>query len=92
MLIEVSGCEPHEEDTWMGTEVRVGGAVLRVVETDDRCVITSRDPDTGAKDFDTLKTIAAYRGDDQEGGLPFGVYADVVEPGTIRIGDPVEPR
>jgi MOSC domain-containing protein YiiM len=24
-----------------------------------------------------------------DGDLPFGVYADVLEPGTVRVGDPV---
>jgi hypothetical protein len=34
--------------------------------------------------------IAGYRSD-AVGELPFGIYADVAEPGTVRLGDPVEP-
>ena len=30
MLFTIDGCEPHEEDTWRGTLVRVGQAVVRV--------------------------------------------------------------
>jgi uncharacterized protein YcbX len=89
MLVEVGGCLPHEEDEWIGRSVRIGEAVIDVIRPDRRCRITTLDPDTGLKDFDTLKVIASYRREAQE--LPFGVYADVAMPGTIRLGDPVEP-
>ena len=67
------------------------GSPVEVIRTDPRCRITTLDPDTGRKEFDTLKVIAAYRGTDPEGGLPFGVYAEVIEPGAVRVGDPVRP-
>ena len=39
---------------------------------------------------DALHHLAAYRGDiPPEEPLPFGVYAAVIEPGTISLGDPV---
>ncbi len=91
MLVEVAGSLAHEEDGWIGRRVRVGEATVEVIRTDPRCRITTLDPDTGRKEFDTLKVIAAYRGTDPEGGLPFGVYAEVIEPGVVRVGDPVEP-
>ena len=34
--------------------------------------------------------IRSYREDGSE-PIPFGVWGDVVEPGTVRLGDPVEP-
>jgi uncharacterized protein YcbX len=91
MLIELDGCQPHEEDAWVGREVQVGGAILRVIRRDPRCVITTLGPDTGVPDFDSLKTIRSYRYDAERKELPFGVYADVVEPGMVRVGDEVEP-
>jgi uncharacterized protein YcbX len=91
MLIDVDGCEPHEEDAWVGREVQVGDAIIRVIRRNPRCVITTMNPDTGVEDFDTLGTIKSYRWDRERKELPFGVYADVVEPGVIRVGDPVEP-
>jgi len=91
MLVEVDGCEPHEEDAWVGREVQVGEAIIRIIRRDPRCVITTLSPDTGAPDFDTLEAIRAYRYDRERKELPFGVYADVVEPGVVRVGDEVEP-
>ncbi len=92
MNLELDGCEPFEEDTWGGRDVRVGGAVIRVGAQVPRCVVTTLDPATGAKDFATLTQIARHRPRiDGGGGLPFGMYAEVVEPGEIAVGDPVEP-
>jgi uncharacterized protein len=90
MLIELDGCAPHEEDTWHGRAIRIGEAVIAVGEQVPRCVITTLDPDSGVHDFSTLKVIKNYRGISPDGDLPFGVYGDVLEPGTIRVGDPVQ--
>jgi uncharacterized protein len=92
MLVEVAGVEPHEEDTWVGREVALGDAVVRVTRPNPRCVVTTQSPDTGERDLDTLREIRGYRGTIPDGGIPFGVYADVVQPGRIRVGDPAGPR
>jgi uncharacterized protein YcbX len=92
MLIEVGGCQPHEEDAWIGRRVRVGEAVLLVERPVARCVITTQDPSTGLKDFDTLKALAAYRGFREGTKVDFGVYAQVLKPGAVGVGDPVEPE
>jgi len=89
--LEVEGCEAYEEDTWSGRRVQVGDAVLAVLDPVPRCVVTTQDPNTGRKDFETLKVIARHRGRIDGGGLPFGMYARVEEPGRVRVGDPVEP-
>ena len=55
--------------------------------------MTTQNPDTGQPDLDTLKALARYRGDaETTEPLPFGVHAAVVEPGLVRVGDPVERR
>jgi uncharacterized protein YcbX len=90
MLVEIGGCEPHEEDTWRGRPLRVGQAVVKVGGPIPRCVVTTLGPETGAKDFDTLKEIAGYRGVTADRDINFGVYADVLEPGRIALGDRVE--
>jgi MOSC domain-containing protein len=94
MLFELDGCEPHEEDTWVKGRVRIGDAVAYIRHDVGRCAITTQNPDTGAPDLDTLRTIREYRGETvNEGGkkhIPFGVYGNVVEPGRVAVGDAVE--
>jgi uncharacterized protein YcbX len=92
MNLEIDGCEPYEEDSWDGGLVRIGEATIRVRGQVPRCVVTTLGPDTGEKDFTTLNLLARHRGRiGGRGGLPFGMYAEVVEPGRVRIGDRVEP-
>ena len=50
--------------------------------------LTTMHPVTGEKDFPALKVLASYRR--QNGELRFGVYADVVQPGRISVGDSVD--
>ena len=92
MLFELSGCEAHEEDTWDGRQFAVGGAVVRVGGPVDRCAVTTRDPDTGERDLDTLRLIKSYRGQrESDGAILFGVYGSVLQPGRVRVGDAFEP-
>jgi uncharacterized protein len=91
MLIEIAGCGPHEEDTWKGRAVSLGEALVEVTGPVPRCATTTRDPSTGIRDFDALRAIAAYRGRRDRKEIDFGVYARVLEPGRVRVGDPVSP-
>jgi uncharacterized protein YcbX len=86
MLFEIAGCSEHEEDGWIGRLVRIGDAVIRVDAHNVRCAVTTRDPDTAKRDLDTLGLLAGYRD-----AITLGVLADVVEPGRVRLLDPVEP-
>jgi hypothetical protein len=92
MDLELDGCDPYEEDTWDGRRVRIGEAVVRVCGQVPRCVLTTKDPDTGDKDFETLHEIARQRPRIDGGrGLPFGMYGEVEVPGDVAVGDEVEP-
>ncbi len=62
MLVELSGVEPHAEDDWEGSLLRLGEAVVRVGGPVGRCANTTYDPATGLRDHDTLRAIKAYRG------------------------------
>lgn len=91
MTIGVDSAEPHVEDGWMDARVRVGGAVVLVRDRVGRCAVTTRDPDSGERDLETLDAIASYREDvPSREPLPFGVWCTVAEPGAVAVGDPVE--
>jgi uncharacterized protein YcbX len=89
MLVNLAGDVAHEEDTWIGHRVGLGDTTLRVTGAIPRCAITTHDPDTGDRDYDTLRAIKEYRGFAGPEGkdLMFGVYGEVEQPGTIRVGD-----
>ena len=48
MLIEIDGIDAHAEDRWVGRRAQVGEAVIGFHGHVGRCLITSRDPETGA--------------------------------------------
>jgi hypothetical protein len=88
MLLELRGVEAHAEDDWEGSLLQVGDAVVRLGGPVGRCANITYDPQTGIRDFDALRAIREYRGT-IDGEVCFGVYADVVEPGRVRVGDEV---
>jgi uncharacterized protein YcbX len=92
MLIEVDGLGAHEEDAWVGREVMIGEAVIRWRGHVGRCLITSRDPDSGEVDLPTLDMLGEYRrGRDTTEPLAFGIYGEVRTAGRVAVGDPVRP-
>lgn len=93
MLIEVDGIDAHAEDQWVGRSARLGEATVRFAGHVGRCLITSRDPDTGRIDVPTLDILGRYRRDlDTTEPLAFGIYGTVIEPGSLRVGDAVVPE
>jgi hypothetical protein len=88
MLIEIDGVEPHAEDGWLGRELEVGAARLRIHGNVGRCVTTTRGPESGDVDLPTLKMLATYRmGMETTEPLPFGIHGEVLAGGTVRVGD-----
>ena len=86
----LSGGEAHVEDEWVGQSIRIGRQLrLRIVSRDPRCAITTLDPSTGERDFDTVRLILSYRPNLRAAYL--GVYAIVEQPGTVAVGDEVTP-
>jgi hypothetical protein len=92
MLFEIAGAGPYTEDTWIDRDVRIGTAVVRLHGNVGRCVVTTCDPETGERDFDTLGVLATYRRlIETTEPLPLGVVGAVVTTGRVRVGDAVSP-
>lgn len=91
MLFEIDGVEPHEEDQWIGTQVRIGEATVVGNGDIGRCVMTSRDPDSGAIDLPTLAALARYRPEGRTERLPLGIYGSVLVAGRVAVGDAAIP-
>jgi hypothetical protein len=90
MLIEIDGVAPHEEDRWVGRRVRIGPVLVAMHGHVGRCLVTSRDAETGEVTLPTLDLLGAYRREvDSTEPLPFGIYGEVLEPGPVAVGDPV---
>jgi uncharacterized protein YcbX len=90
MLFGIAGVEAHAEDTWIGSRVRIGSAVLVPGGNIGRCAVTTLDPSTGVSDLDTLAALARYRNEKVTSEpLAFGVWARVAQAGVVRVGDAV---
>jgi uncharacterized protein YcbX len=72
---------PFEEHTLLGKHVRIGQAELRFTSPTERCAMVTFPQAELVKAPHILRYIA------QELGLCFGVYAEVVKPGAIKLGD-----
>jgi uncharacterized protein len=86
MTVAIDGVGAWEEHGWAGREIAVGEAVLRGIDPVPRCVVTTRDPDDGRTDEPVLAALAALRG---KRDVKFGIWCEVLRPGTVRVGDPV---
>lgn len=71
------------EQQWIGGTVRAGDAGVRVEIPAIRCSVPMREQPGLAADPAVSRTVS------QHGERCFGVYADIVEAGTIRFGDSV---
>lgn len=84
----VDGGEAYAEDRWK--RVRVGEAILRAVKPCGRCQVPTTDQSTGeVTGPEPLATLATYRESDL--GVLFGMNLVTETPGTVRVGDAVEP-
>ncbi len=70
------------ENDWIGAEIALGAARLRVVAPITRCAATQVNPLTAERDLDIVAALT--RG---FGHINMGVYAEVAAGGSIAIGD-----
>lgn len=82
--ILLGGVEGLAERRWAGRGLRIGEVEIRLAHLRARCVMTTYDPDTQVQDLGVLRRIV------HELDGTFSLDSEVVTPGEIRVGDPVE--
>ncbi|KAH0622683.1 hypothetical protein JD844_025194 [Phrynosoma platyrhinos] len=90
--ILVTGCGPHEEDTW--DEIVIGDVEMKGALACPRCILTTVDPDTGIMDRkEPLETLKSYRLCEPskrhiyKSHPLFGWYFGIDKTGTVQVGD-----
>lgn len=73
---------PWIEFGWVGREIRLGSATLKVMERIGRCAATSVNPVTAVRDINVPGALAQ-----QYNHLDCGIYAEVIAPGRMAPGD-----
>lgn len=85
-----------ENDPEPGDELTIGDLVLKIQFPTPRCIVPSLAQGDLPADPGLLRTLAKhYRRPVFEDGRKaacFGVYADVLNPGDLRVGSPVQAR
>ncbi len=80
VLLEVEG-EGLVEDAWVGSCFALGGAVVRVTDRTDRCVMTTNPQSELPKDPAVLRAVTELN------DACLGVFAAVEQAGVVRVGD-----
>jgi len=92
LVVDTLGGPGFPEDDWVGSRLRVGEALFRVLVPTPRCVIPTLGHDELPPDPGLMRAVA------REHRIPvfdlgrlscLGVYLDVLESGTVRVGDPI---
>lgn len=82
-----SGSGPHDgghpEFDWVGRRLTIGEVTCEVVTRISRCRMVTLPQSDLPQDRDILRSLA------RENGTKFGVYLQVVTPGTVSEGDPI---
>jgi len=81
------GMPAWDELNWVGKELRLGQARVRVVSATTRCPATAVNPTTAERDLDISRLLR-----DEFGHNYMGVYAEVVEGGVVEANDFLLPR
>ena len=83
VVVDTHEADGFPEDAWIGAEIAVGEARLRVFAPTVRCRMTAHAQNGLPRDLDVPKAVNR----EHDGNL--GVYAVVASPGRVAVGDPV---
>ncbi|MDP3418068.1 MOSC domain-containing protein [Falsiroseomonas sp.] len=81
-----AGAAPFAEFDWMGREILLGGARLRVFKRTQRCAATEVNPATAERDAKPPKWLR-----EAFGHADLGIYAEVIAGGRVALGDALAP-
>jgi MOSC domain-containing protein len=76
------GAPAWSEQDWIGSEIALGAARLRVISPISRCAATQVNPITAKRDLDIVAALGRAFGH-----INMGVYAEVSAGGGIAVGD-----
>lgn len=80
-----SGAAPFAELDWVGREVLLGGARLKVFRRTKRCAATEVNPATAERDAKPPRWLM-----ERYGHADLGIYATVLDGGRVAVGDALE--
>ena len=84
IFLDAAGDAKFPEQDWVGKRARLGSAELKIELGCPRCVMTTHPFDDLPKDPTIMRTLV------KEAGGDLGVYASVMKPGTVAVGDRFE--
>jgi uncharacterized protein YcbX len=82
--VYVQGWPAWHEASLLGETLAVGDARLKVVKRITRCAAVNVDPDLAVRDMEIPNTLMRRLGHNE-----CGIYAEVVEGGTIAVGNAI---
>ncbi len=82
--MHLSGLAPWVEQAWVGRILTIGAVRLRVTLETERCAATTVNPQTASRDAAIPAELLRRYGHQN-----FGVYAEVIDGGDLRVGDRV---
>lgn len=78
--------QDYPESAWVGADITVGSATLRITNPTIRCVVPTRAQPGLELDRGLTRRLA------ERTDRFLGVYADIATPGLVSVGDPVRVR
>lgn len=84
IIVQCSSDDLFPEEKWVGKTIAIGDEVrLKVLQPTKRCVMTTLAQGDLPNDINVLKTIV------RENSGNVGIYAEVVQPGSVKVHDEV---